>query len=167
MRLPLRGALCAAFVALILAPPATARPDGALEPYFEHLAELHLGWPAAGTLTDGFGPRWGRQHSGLDIGILRRPEVWAAAPGQVVATGYIVGYEGYGNVVLVDLGEGYANLYAHLSRVDVYRGNSVERGDALGLAGCTGWCTGTHLHFELHRGGVPIDPRPFLPASAP
>jgi murein DD-endopeptidase MepM/ murein hydrolase activator NlpD len=167
MRLPRRGALCAALVALILSPPATARPDGDLQPYFEHLAGLHLGWPAAGTVTDGFGPRWGRQHSGIDIGILRAPEVWAAAPGKVVATGYMVGYEGYGNVVLVDVGNDYANLYAHLSRVDVYRGNSIERGDPLGLAGCTGWCTGTHLHFELHRGGRPIDPRPFLPASAP
>jgi murein DD-endopeptidase MepM/ murein hydrolase activator NlpD len=167
MRLPLGGALCAALVALILAPPATARPDGALEPYLEHLSELHLGWPSAGTVTDGFGPRWGRMHTGIDIGILRAPEVWAAAAGRVLMTGYMVGYEGYGNVVLVDVGEGYANLYAHLSRVDVYRGNWIARGHQLGLAGCTGSCTGTHLHFELHRGGLPIDPRPFLPSSAP
>ena len=167
MRLLRRGVPLAALVALILAPPATARPDGALQPYLEHLDELHLAWPAAGTITDGFGPRWGRQHSGLDIGILRTAEVTAAAAGRVVATGYLVGYEGYGNVVLVDVGEGFATLYAHLSRADVYRGNRVERGDPIGLAGCTGWCTGTHLHFELHRGGRPIDPRPFLPASAP
>lgn len=167
MRLPLRGAFCAALVALILAPPATARPDGALQPYLDHLAELHLAWPAAGTVTDGVGPRWGRQHSGMDIGILRELEVWAAAPGEVVATGYLAGYEGYGNVVLLDVGQGSVLLYAHLSRVDVSRGNRVERGDLLGLAGCTGSCTGTHLHFELERGGVRIDPRPFLPASAP
>jgi murein DD-endopeptidase MepM/ murein hydrolase activator NlpD len=167
MRPLLRGALCAALVALSLAPSAAARPDGDLQPYLDHLSQLHLGWPAAGTMTDGFGPRWGRMHTGVDIGILRAPEVWAAAPGHVAATGYLVGYEGYGNVVLVDMGEGYAALYAHLSRVDVYRGNRIERGDRLGLAGCTGSCTGTHLHFELHRGGRPIDPRPFLPSSAP
>ena len=162
-----RGLLVAALVASAFAPPASARPDGSLRPYLDHLSQLHLGWPAEGTITDGFGPRWGRMHTGIDIGILRAPDVRAAAPGQVVSTGYLVGYEGYGHVVLVDVGEGYATLYAHLSRADVYRGNRVERGDPLGLAGCTGSCTGTHLHFELHRGGRPIDPRPFLPASGP
>jgi murein DD-endopeptidase MepM/ murein hydrolase activator NlpD len=167
MRPLLRGTLVAALVASALAPPAAARPDGSLRPYLTHLSQLRLGWPAAGTITDGFGPRWGRLHSGLDIGILRTPDVWAAAPGQVMATGYLVGYEGYGNVVLVDVGEGYATLYAHLSQADVYRGNRVARGDRLGLAGCTGSCTGTHLHFELHQDGTPIDPRPFLPASGP
>ena len=162
-----RGLLVAALVASAFAPPASARPDASLRPYLDHLSQLHLGWPAEGTITDGFGPRWGRMHTGIDIGILRAPDVRAAAPGQVVSTGYLVGYEGYGHVVLVDVGEGYATLYAHLSRADVYRGNSVERGDPLGLAGCTGSCTGTHLHFELHQNGRPIDPRPFLPASGP
>jgi murein DD-endopeptidase MepM/ murein hydrolase activator NlpD len=162
-----RGLLVAALVASAFAPPAAARPDGSLRPYLEHLSQLRLAWPAEGTVTDGFGPRWGRMHSGIDIGILRAPDVWAAAPGQVMATGYLVGYEGYGNVVLVDVGEGYATLYAHLSRTDVYRGNWVGRGDRLGVAGCTGSCTGTHLHFELHQGGRPIDPKPFLPASGP
>lgn len=162
-----RGTLVAALVASVLAPPAAARPDGSLRPYLEHLSELRLGWPAEGTVTDGFGPRWGRLHSGIDIGILRAPDVRAAAPGAVVATGYLTGYEGYGNVVVVDVGEGHATLYAHLSRADVHRGNWVHRGERLGLAGCTGSCTGTHLHFELHRDGLPIDPRPYLPASGP
>jgi murein DD-endopeptidase MepM/ murein hydrolase activator NlpD len=163
----LRGALCAALVAMTFAPTATARPDGDLQPYLDHLSELRLAWPAVGTVTDGFGPRWGRLHSGMDIGILRELDVHAAAPGKVVATGYMVGYEGYGNVVLVDVGDGYSNLYAHLSRVDVYRGNWVDRGQQLGLAGCTGSCTGTHLHFELHRSGAAIDPSPYLSASGP
>jgi murein DD-endopeptidase MepM/ murein hydrolase activator NlpD len=167
MRPLLRGTLVAAAVASVLAPPAAARPDGSLRPYLKHLSQLRLGWPAEGTITDGFGPRWGRMHNGLDIGILRAPDVWAAAPGQVLATGYMVGYEGYGNVVLVDIGEGYATLYAHLSETHVFRGNWIGRGHRLGLAGCTGSCTGTHLHFELHQNGRPIDPRPFLPASGP
>jgi murein DD-endopeptidase MepM/ murein hydrolase activator NlpD len=167
MRPLLRGALAAALVACVHAPPAAARPDGALRPYLEHLSELRLGWPAEGTITDGFGPRWGRMHTGIDIGILRSLEVRAAAPGRVAAAGYLVGYEGYGNVVLMDMGDGYATLYAHLSQADVHPGNWVARDDRLGLAGCTGSCTGTHLHFELHRDGVPIDPRPFLPASGP
>jgi len=69
--------------------------------------------------------------------------------------------------VLVDVGDGFATLYAHLSRTDVATGAAVERGQVLGLAGCTGSCTGTHLHFELHQGASAIDPRQYLPASPP
>ena len=70
--------------------------------------------------------------------------------------------EGYGNVVTVDLGGGQENLYAHLSRVDVHPGERVEAGQRLGLAGCTGSCTGTHLHFELRVNGKPVDPLPLM-----
>jgi murein DD-endopeptidase MepM/ murein hydrolase activator NlpD len=66
---------------------------------------LTLAWPAEGTVTDGFGPRWGRTHTGLDIGILTRLSVTAAAAGTVEATGSLPGYSGYGNVVLIDHGE--------------------------------------------------------------
>ena len=123
---------------------------------------LALAWPARGTLTDGFGPRWGRMHLGLDIGILRSPNVTAAAAGVVTETGWLSGYEGYGQVVIVDLGGRYRTMYAHLSRIDVEPGTWIERGEEVGLAGCTGSCTGTHLHFEPHRGARPIDPMPFL-----
>ena len=154
-------ALAAVVLALILAPLASARPDGPLRPYLAHqddVAEFDLVWPAQGTLTDGFGPRWGRMHSGVDIGVLRSLEVVAAASGFVTRTGYLPGFEGYGNVVLVDVADGYVTMYAHLSRIDVRRGQWVVAGERLGLAGCTGSCTGTHLHFELRRGGQPIDP---------
>jgi murein DD-endopeptidase MepM/ murein hydrolase activator NlpD len=167
MRPLLRGTLVAALVACMHAPSAAARPDGALRPYLDHLSQLRLGWPAAGTVTDGFGPRWGRMHTGIDIGILRSLDIVAAAPGSVVETGWLTGYDGYGNVVLVDVGDGYRTQYAHLSKVEVERGQDVVRGERLGLAGCTGSCTGTHLHFELHENGRPIDPKPFLPDSAP
>jgi murein DD-endopeptidase MepM/ murein hydrolase activator NlpD len=80
----------------------------------------------------------------------------------VTATGYLGGYEGYGNVVIVDLGGGRENLYAHLSRVDVRPGDVVGQDELLGLAGCTGSCTGTHLHFELRLNGAPVDPLPFM-----
>ncbi|HSL64401.1 MAG TPA: M23 family metallopeptidase [Gaiellaceae bacterium] len=151
--------------ALLLALPhaAQARPDGPLGAYLEHQeGVLVLGIPAVGTLTDGFGARWGRLHSGLDIGILRSLDVVAAAPGTVTATGYLAGYEGYGNVVIVDLGGGHENLYAHLSRVAVKLGQRVEAGQRLGEAGCTGSCTGTHLHFELRVDGEPVDPLPLM-----
>ena len=123
---------------------------------------LVLQWPARGTITDGFGPRWGRMHLGLDIGILRSLELRAAAAGTVQSTGWLTGYAGYGQVVLVDVGGGYQTMYAHLSRIDVSPGQALAPGDHLGLAGCTGSCTGTHLHFELHEVGTPIDPMPFF-----
>ncbi len=104
----------------------------------------------------------GTAHAGIDIGILRDLEVIAARAGVVTDTGYLTGFEGYGNVVLVDLGDGLRTLYAHLSRVDVRAGQWVTTGQGLGLAGCTGSCTGTHVHFELHRRGTPVDPLPFL-----
>jgi murein DD-endopeptidase MepM/ murein hydrolase activator NlpD len=144
---------------------ASARPDGPLRPYLEHSQRLVLEWPANGTVTDLYGPRWGRMHLGIDVGILRSLEVTSAAPGFVTAVGWLAGYEGYGKVVVVDVGDGYSTLYAHLAQVEVRVGAWVSAGSRLGLAGCTGSCTGTHLHFELRRGGKPVDPLPFLAAS--
>ena len=65
------------------------------------------------TMTDGFGPRWGRMHLGVDVGILSSLDVRAATSGTVTASGWMTGYEGYGNVVIVDAGGGYSVLYAH------------------------------------------------------
>ena len=82
--------------------------------------------------------------------------------GRVQRTGYLSGYEGYGNVVLLDLPGPYTALYAHLSSVRVKAGQRVRKGQRLGLAGCTGSCSGTHLHFEVERRGTPVDPLHFL-----
>jgi murein DD-endopeptidase MepM/ murein hydrolase activator NlpD len=147
---------------LVTATPANAVPDGPLRPYLAHLEPLALGWPADGTVTDGFGPRGGRMHLGIDVGILRSLDVRAAGAGTVLAAGYLTGYEGYGNVVIVDASHGYTTLYAHLAEIGVGPGEWLDAGERLGTAGCTGSCTGTHLHFELRQDGVPIDPAPFL-----
>ena len=114
---PFLGALGAFLVSLTLASPASAVPDVPLDAYLEHLEPLTLAWPADGTVTDGYGTRWGRMHWGIDIGILERLDVRAAASGTVTASGWLTGYEGYGNVVTVDSGSGYSTLYAHLSIV--------------------------------------------------
>ena len=140
----------------------SAVPDGPLDVYLEHIEPLSLDWPADGTMTDGYGPRWGRMHLGLDVGILRSLDVRAATSGTVTAAGWLTGYEGYGNVVTLDIGGGYSLLYAHLSVAQVVPGQWLEAGDPIGQAGCTGSCTGTHLHFELRKNGVPIDPFPYL-----
>jgi murein DD-endopeptidase MepM/ murein hydrolase activator NlpD len=163
-----RRALGAALVSLCLASPAAARPDGPIDPYLDHLDEIErltLAWPARGTVTDGFGLRWGRLHLGVDTGILRSLGVVAATDGFVSAVGDLTGYEGYGTIVLLDAGEGWSTLYAHLAITRVKAGEWVVAGQSIGVAGCTGSCTGTHLHFELRRDGRPVDPLPLLLAS--
>jgi murein DD-endopeptidase MepM/ murein hydrolase activator NlpD len=119
------------------------------------VAPTHLDWPAQGTITTPFAVGG---HPGIDIGILRSPQVRAAASGRVLLVGEQTGYEGYGKIVLVDIGGGYQNLYAHLSRYGVRPGEEVGADQRLGTAGCTGWCTGTHLHFELRLHGRPVNP---------
>jgi murein DD-endopeptidase MepM/ murein hydrolase activator NlpD len=118
-------------------------------------------WPADGTITSPFGDVNGRQHPGIDIGILRSLTVRAAEPGRVLAVGETTGFEGYGNIVEVGLGAGYVALYAHLSAWQVHVGEEVAAGQRLGTAGCTGWCSGTHLHFELRHDGRPVNPLAF------
>jgi murein DD-endopeptidase MepM/ murein hydrolase activator NlpD len=115
-------------------------------------------WPADGIMSSPFGTRAGGFHPGIDIGSLRSLTVRAASSGRVTATGAVTGYEGYGYVVVVDLGGGYTALYAHLAHPVARVGALVARGDTIGVAGCTGWCTGTHLHFEVRNRGRAVDP---------
>ena len=116
-------------------------------------------------MTTPFGYESGRRHPGIDIGILRSLSVRAAEPGRVLAVGERRGYEGYGNVVEIALGGGYTALYAHLARWQVRVGQLVDAGQPIGSAGCTGSCTGTHLHFELRLRGNPVDPMRFRQRS--
>jgi murein DD-endopeptidase MepM/ murein hydrolase activator NlpD len=120
--------------------------------------QLSLRWPAQGTITSPFGHDGARWHPGLDIGMLQSSDVRAAEDGVVALAGYTQGYDGYGAIVLVQHRFGYSTLYAHLSRPLVLPGERVFAGEKIGVAGCTGWCTGTHLHFELRQQGVAIDP---------
>jgi len=152
----LRRAAAAGACALICAAPAAAHPDGGVG--------LAMAWPAVGVETRGFGYDGAEWHPGIDIGTLATLDVRAAAPGVVEAVGYVPHFDGYGQIVLVDLGGGLEALYAHLSAVAVQPGDVVWTGEKLGTAGCTGWCTGTHLHFELREHGEAVDPAPLLPA---
>jgi murein DD-endopeptidase MepM/ murein hydrolase activator NlpD len=120
--------------------------------------QLSLQWPAQGTITSPFGHDGARWHPGLDIGILQTLDVRAAEDGVVALAGYMEGYDGYGAIVAVQHRYGYSTLYAHLSQPLVHPGQRVLAGERIGIAGCTGWCTGTHLHFELRHQGVAMDP---------
>lgn len=118
-------------------------------------------WPGSGTIWSYFGPRWGSVHKGLDIGMAYGEGVMAAAAGQVVLSTY--SDNGYGNYVIVQHGDGSKTLYAHMSERYVSLGQYVNQGDILGAVGCTGWCTGPHVHFEIQIGGSPVDPLLYLP----
>ncbi|MDQ3956535.1 MAG: peptidoglycan DD-metalloendopeptidase family protein [Actinomycetota bacterium] len=122
-------------------------------------------WPASGSLTSPYGyrvhPIFGdtRLHSGIDIGAAYGSPVWAAEDGRV---SYVGAMSGYGNVVILDHGGGIATTYNHLSGFSVSSGSSVSRGQQVGSVGCTGYCTGPHLHFEVRVNGTPVDPMPYL-----
>ena len=124
-----------------------------------------LVWPTAGPLTSSYGyrthPIFGdeRLHTGIDIGAPYGAQVVAADSGVVSYAGVM---SGYGNVVVVDHGGGLATVYAHLSSFSVGSGQSVSRGSPIAAVGCTGYCTGTHLHFEVRVNGSPVDPMPYL-----
>lgn len=123
-------------------------------------------WPASGPLTSGYGwrthPVFGtrRFHSGIDIGAPTGAPVRASATGTVVHAG---AKGGYGNTVIVDHGGGVATLYGHLSSVRTSTGATVGQGQTVGGVGCTGYCTGPHLHFEVRVNGEPQNPLQWLP----
>ena len=126
-------------------------------PAVVHVRAVRAVWPASGLVTSPYGRDGMRWHPGLDIGVLRSLAVRATVPGRVVAVGEPRGYEGYGNLVVVR-SRRYTELYAHLALWRVHRGDRVRAGERIATAGCTGWCTGTHLHFEVRRGGRAVSP---------
>jgi murein DD-endopeptidase MepM/ murein hydrolase activator NlpD len=117
-------------------------------------------WPGSGRVNSGFGPRWGSFHSGIDISARSGTAVAAAGSGQVVLATY---GGGYGYYIIVSHGGGLETVYAHLSDIYVSLGQYVSQGEIIGASGCTGWCTGPHLHFEVRVGNSPVNPVPYLP----
>ena len=149
------SALVVLLASLVVAAPASARPDGS--------AQLEMVWPASGTVTSTFGVwRGDHNHAGIDIAGLRSLRLRAVTGGVVRETGYATGYSGYGKVVVLDLPGNLSALYAHLSDVHVRVGERVRQGELLGLAGNTGSSSGLHLHFEVRRSGSPVDPMSFF-----
>ncbi|HVB96869.1 MAG TPA: LysM peptidoglycan-binding domain-containing M23 family metallopeptidase [Chloroflexota bacterium] len=123
-------------------------------------------WPAIGPITTPFGvpgSDWiGGYHMGLDIGAPSGAPIVAAADGVVEEAGMDTQH-GYGNHVLINHGNGYETLYAHMSHIEAKVGEKVKQGDLIGNVGMTGFASGPHLHFEVRHDGVKIDPAPLLP----
>ena len=119
-------------------------------------------WPTSGTLTSGFGWRYGRIHKGVDIvGPVGTPII-AMADGIVINSGW--NSAGYGNLLQIEHMDGSTTLYAHNSRLLVHEGQSVKQGQLVAEMGATGYSNGPHLHFEIHlpnQGAV--NPMAYLP----
>ncbi|TXH01670.1 MAG: M23 family metallopeptidase [Candidatus Moraniibacteriota bacterium] len=113
-------------------------------------------WPAFGRITQGY--RW--YHPAVDIANRDGGAILAADAGTVVVAGW--SSAGYGNHIIIDHGNGYKTLYAHLSSLAVIVGQRVARGATLGQMGSTGRSTGTHLHFEIHGPSGKVDPLGYL-----
>jgi murein DD-endopeptidase MepM/ murein hydrolase activator NlpD len=124
-------------------------------------------WPVYGPISEYYGaPRGaGTYHTGLDIDQTFNygGPIAAAAPGQVVLASSDGYGGGYGSYVIIRHDNGYETLYAHLSAIYVSLGQYVSQGEAIGAIGCTGYCTGPHLHFEVLVGGATVDPLNYLP----
>ena len=118
-----------------------------------------LNWPMSGKITSPYGTRSSGFHSGIDIGGVIGRGVYAAAGGKVVLSSY---YYAYGNCILIDHGNGMKTRYAHLSAYKVKVGDTVERGQLIGLCGNTGRSTGPHLHFEVIVNGSTKNPINYL-----
>ena len=116
-------------------------------------------WPVNGPVTSTFGMRWGRMHTGIDIGVPYGTPIHAVAAGQVIYAGWM---EGYGNLVFIDHGRGLSTGYAHQSSIAVSNGQGATQGQVIGYVGCTGHCFGPHLHFEVRVNGSPVDPLGYL-----
>jgi len=124
-----------------------------------------LGWPVNGRVSSPYGyrihPIFGTRklHTGIDIAASSGTPIAAAGSGRVILAET---YGGYGRAVVIDHGGGLATLYAHQSSIAVSVGQRVERGATIGYVGCSGSCTGPHLHFETRENGARVDPMKYL-----
>jgi murein DD-endopeptidase MepM/ murein hydrolase activator NlpD len=96
-----------------------------------------------------------RLHTGIDYGADTGTAIRASADGVVVSAGW---YGGYGNATIIDHGGGIATLYGHQSTISVSEGGKVTQGQTIGRVGCTGDCTGPHVHYEVRVNGDPVNP---------
>lgn len=115
--------------------------------------------PSQGSVTSGFGGRWGRMHNGIDIGASTGTPIKASDTGVVVFSGY---QGSYGNLIKIDHKNGYVTYYAHCSRLVVNEGETVTQGQLIGYVGNTGNSTGPHCHFEIQKNGVPQNPMNYI-----
>lgn len=122
-------------------------------------------WPTYGLITSGYGwrihPIFRRKafHEGIDIVSFWGAPVYATADGFVTYAGW---KSGYGKIIEISHGRGISTAYAHLSSIRVNPGTYVKKGQLIGLVGSTGTSIGPHLHYEVRKNGVVVNPSPYL-----
>ena len=123
-------------------------------------------WPVRGPITSHYGSRMdpfngdSEMHFGLDIGALYGSLVHAPADGVVI---YAQRKSAYGNLIVLDHGNGITTRHGHLSRFNVQVGQKVRRNDVIGYVGTSGRSTAPHLHYEVRMNDRPVNPRTYLP----
>lgn len=127
------------------------------------LRAIPSSWPVKGYITKGYNVTGGEEdpsyHAGIDIGVERGTPVRAAAAGYVVNVGWD---DAYGYYVRLDHGYGIKTLYGHNERLVVIEGERVGRGQTIAYSGSTGRSTAPHLHFEVTKNSIPVDPLKYL-----
>ena len=123
-------------------------------------------WPVDGPIASGFGPRTiegsYEYHPGIDIAVPEGTPIRAALTGTVAFTEPEASSGGYGNFTCIDHGGGLSTCYAHQSAFAVSAGDPVQQGEVIGYSGCTGYCLGPHVHFEVRINGEVVDPLGYL-----
>ena len=130
---------------------------GTDKPIIPQLASINS--PSRGSISSGFGMRWGKMHKGIDIAASFGATISAALDGTV---SYADWEDGYGNVIKIDQGRGIETTYAHCSVITVKKGEVVKKGMKIGEVGSTGNSTGPHLHFEVRENGEPKNPQKYI-----
>ncbi len=126
--------------------------------------EYIFDWPVdRAKLSRGFMPKKRRPHMGIDLAAPRKTPVFSSHQGMVIYAGR--DFRGFGNMILIESGYGWATLYAHLDKILVTEGQKVGRGESIALMGSTGRSTGPHLHFEIRKNKGPVDPLLYLPGG--
>lgn len=131
------------------------------------IASIPLGYPHKGRITSRFGVRGNpfkkegdlEYHKGLDLKGKTGEPIYATAKGKVIYAGTM---NGYGNCIKIKHAKGYTTLFAHLSKIDVKNGQKVNAGDVIGKLGSTGRSSGPHLHYEVRKNDVQLNPEQFL-----
>jgi len=149
--------LCAAIILIALTQGcATTKPP-------DRVIAAPSGWPVphdVAAVTSEFGAaRGASRHEGVDMSAPAGTAVSVTADGVVSFAGR---FGDYGRSVVVDHGDGWQTRYAHLKKIKVNRGDRLKRGATIGTVGRSGNATGSHLHYEVIRNGLPVDPRPYL-----
>ncbi len=146
-----------------LSEESTAPPPPTEPPRARVRTDADFLWPLVGPINSTFGPRRGRFHAGIDIGSPHYQEVVAAADGEVIYANETRG--GLGRTVVLQHGRDFRTVYAHLSILIAHEGDTVRQGQAIGGVGETGRASGPHLHFEVRKNGLPVNPEDYLPAT--